>query len=708
MAGQIEAAGWLRPYDESGTAVTHTGGRGFRWIPASVPALFADLAGMRPDVDAVIDLGARLSERDGWFTGARGRLTYARLWERAQRVAGGLAAGGVRPGDRVAIRLPNGMDWCLAFLGAQAAGAVAVPVNTRFSDAEAGFVASDCGASVAIGPGDQLPDGPPLVRECAPDGLGALFYTSGTTGRPKGAMLTHRAMLSAAESARRALELSWLPEQDIRNLVPAPLFHVMGSLVQWLPTCLAGGTTVLMPAFDAGQWLRAIEAERISVLTAVPAMYWLAMRRPEFATANLGSVRRVGYGAAPTPPAQVSRLMKVFPTARLCPGYGLTETCGIVSGLPHDYALRHADAVGFAMPATDIALASAGPDGAAELLVRGPQLMSGYWNRPAATARALSGGWLHTGDIARITGDGAIKLLDRRDDVVTGVARTSTAPRSRTPWPPTQPSPRSRSSESPTTHSAGRSPPPWSRSPTRRSPPPTLSPSPAPPSPISRSRSTSPSAPTHCRATPAARSSSPRSATRPLGPRPLVTFLLVTLRFVGRHVLVARGGTVALARWSSPGPRSGRPAAVREVTGNLPEAANRAGPAGVDSPDVDAGDDQWLTPVGAFVAGHHDGLVAAGDQLLDADDGVIGPGPVPQLGGQFPAMLDGSADRVLQGRRARARRPPVPEPAFLVLRIPQVVPPANERFEFTAIISHHPASFPIRFIVLGPRAGTAP
>jgi hypothetical protein len=95
MAGQIEAAGWLRPYDESGTAVTHTGGRGFRWIPASVPALFADLAGMRPDVDAVIDLGARLSEHDGWFTGARGRLTYARLWERAQRVAGGLAAGGV-------------------------------------------------------------------------------------------------------------------------------------------------------------------------------------------------------------------------------------------------------------------------------------------------------------------------------------------------------------------------------------------------------------------------------------------------------------------------------------------------------------------------------------------------------------------------------------------------------------------------------------
>ena len=150
MAGQSQATGWLRPYDESGTAAVPGGGRAFRWIPASVPALFADLAQMRPDVDAVVDLG----QRDRLSIGIDGRLTYARLWERAQRVAGGLAARGVRPGDRVAIRLPNGNDWCLAFLGAQAAGAVAVPVNTRFTDAEAGFVTGDCGARVVIEPGD--------------------------------------------------------------------------------------------------------------------------------------------------------------------------------------------------------------------------------------------------------------------------------------------------------------------------------------------------------------------------------------------------------------------------------------------------------------------------------------------------------------------------------------------------------------------------
>jgi acyl-CoA synthetase (AMP-forming)/AMP-acid ligase II len=414
---------WLRPYDESGIEVTAEGRR-FSRLPASVPALFADLAERRPDAEAVVDAAAG----PGAPGAPGGRLSYAVLWERAQRVAGGLAARGVRPGDRVAIILPNGPDWLLSFLGTVAAGGVAVPVNTRFTDAEAGYVVSDSGARLTIGPGDPLPDGP-LTRQLSPedqfspDDLGALFYTSGTTGRPKGAMLSHRAMLSAAESARRGLELSELPSSEIRNLVPAPLFHVMGSLVQWLPTALAAGTVVLMPSFDAGEWLRLIAAERVSILTAVPAMYWLAMRRPEFAATDVSGVRRVGYGAAPTPPAQVTRLMKAFPAAKLCPGYGLTETCGVVSGLPHDYALSHADAVGFAMPGTDIALApawgtGAGTGGAGELLVRGPQLMSGYWNRPEASARTLSGGWLRTGDIARITADGAIQMLDRRDDVV--------------------------------------------------------------------------------------------------------------------------------------------------------------------------------------------------------------------------------------------------------------------------------------------------
>ncbi|MFJ8816443.1 class I adenylate-forming enzyme family protein [Amycolatopsis thermoflava] len=384
---------WIRPYDESGVEP----GPRFTGLPPSVPALFAGLAGEEPDAEAV-------AGPDG------SRVTYRELFERAARVAGGLAAQGVRPGDRVAIRLGNEVGWCLAFLGASLAGAVAVPVNTRFTDAEAAYVVADCAAAFTVQPGRALPDGPPLEREAGPDDLAALFYTSGTTGAPKGAMLTHRAILSAAEASRRALGL---PHGDVRNLVPAPLFHVMGSIVQWLPTSLAAGTTVLQRSFDAREWLRAIEAERITVLTAVPAMYRLAMHRPEFAATDVSGVRRVGYGGAPTPPDQVRRLREAFPDAELCPGYGLTETCGIVSGLPHDYTVTHADTVGFAMPATEFRLSDTG-----ELLVRGPQLMSGYWGRPEATARALAGGWLHTGDIARITADGAIQLLDRRDDVV--------------------------------------------------------------------------------------------------------------------------------------------------------------------------------------------------------------------------------------------------------------------------------------------------
>jgi len=384
---------WIRPYDESGVGP----GPRFTGLPPSLTALFGGLAGKEPDAEAVVG-------PDG------SRVTYRELFERAARVAGGLAGQGVRPGDRVAIRLGNEVGWCLAFLGASLAGAVAVPVNTRFTDAEAAYVAEDCAAAFTVEPGRALPDGPPLEREAGPDDLAALFYTSGTTGAPKGAMLTHRAILSAAEASRRALGL---PYGDVRNLVPAPLFHVMGSIVQWLPTSLAAGTTVLQRSFDAGEWLRAIEAERITVLTAVPAMYWLALQRPEFAATDVSGVRRVGYGGAPTPPDQVRRLREAFPDAELCPGYGLTETCGIVSGLPHEYTVTHADTVGFAMPATEFEVSGTG-----ELLVRGPQLMSGYWGRPEATARALAGGWLHTGDIARITGDGAIQLLDRRDDVV--------------------------------------------------------------------------------------------------------------------------------------------------------------------------------------------------------------------------------------------------------------------------------------------------
>src|SRR5436190_16892843 len=181
-------------------------------------------------------------------------LSYSELWDRAARVAGGLRAKGIERGDRVAIRLPNGLDWVLALWGAQLAGAVTVPVNTRFKDEEIKYVVDDSGSSFVFAPGEALPDGDALTTDdLAPGDLAAIFYTSGTTGFPKGAMTTHANFLSNTETARRVLNLP--DEVGIRNLVSVPLFHVTGCNSQLLVGCETAGTTVIMPAFEVGAFL---------------------------------------------------------------------------------------------------------------------------------------------------------------------------------------------------------------------------------------------------------------------------------------------------------------------------------------------------------------------------------------------------------------------------------------------------------------------
>ncbi|HEX4396094.1 MAG TPA: AMP-binding protein [Trebonia sp.] len=375
------------------------------------------LTGISPHLAALVRATVRRSPRTEAIAdlGTARRLSYAGLWDGASRVAGGLLAAGVRPGDRVAIRLPNGADWCLAFLGATLAGAIPVPVNTRLTPAEVEFIVRDSGASAVLD--GRLPDGPPAApADPDSEASAAIFYTSGTTGRPKGAVLSHRALLSAAEQCRLVLGLG--PAEPVRNLVVAPLFHILACGMQWIPALACGGTAVIAPAFEAGAWLRAIRDERIDVLNGVPAMYWQALRHPEFPGLDMSGVRRLSYGAAPTPPAQVRRLLEAFPAARMAPGYGLTEAPSVTC-LAHEDAVDHADSVGTAVPGTELALL--GPEaavGTGQLLVRGPQVMSGYWQRPEATAEAISDGWLHTGDLVSVDPAGRVRILDRRTDLI--------------------------------------------------------------------------------------------------------------------------------------------------------------------------------------------------------------------------------------------------------------------------------------------------
>jgi len=381
------------------------------------------LTGLAPHlaalVEATVSRGPRAEAIADLGTGRR--LSYADLWDGASRVAGGLLAAGTSPGDRVAIRLPNGADWCLAFLGVTLAGAIPVPVNTRLRPAEVEFIVRDSGASAVLD--GRLPDGPPAApADPASEAAAAIFYTSGTTGRPKGAVLSHRALLSAAEQCRLVLGLG--PAEPTRNLVVAPLFHILACGMQWIPALACGGTAVIAPGFEAGGWLRAIRDERIDVLNGVPAMYWQALRHPEFPGLDVSGVRLLSYGAAPTPPAQVRRLVEAFPTARMAPGYGLTEAPSVTC-LAHEDAVDHADSVGTAVPGTELALL--GPEaavGTGQLLVRGPQVMSGYWQRPEATAAAVKGegeaggGWLHTGDLVSVDPAGRVRILDRRTDLI--------------------------------------------------------------------------------------------------------------------------------------------------------------------------------------------------------------------------------------------------------------------------------------------------
>src|SRR4051812_44435496 len=386
-------------FDDSGIERGADGIARYVERPSSLVAMLRATVEAHPDLEAIVELGGD-------------RLTYQQLWDRSARVAGGLD---VAPGDRVAIRLGNGADWVLAFWGAQMAGAVVVPVNTRFAEDEVTYVIDDSGASLVLD--GALPDGEPRVHEAAgPGDLAAIFYTSGTTGFPKGAMTTHENFLSNTETARRVITLP--DEPGLRQLISVPLFHVTGCNSQLLVACETAGTTVIMPVFEVNAFLDAIADERIDLLTSVPAIYWLAISQPRFAELDTSRVRWLSYGGAPIAPELVRRIKEAFPSARVGNGFGLTECASIATYLPDEFAEARPETVGFAAPVVDVEVADPDEDGAGELLIRGPNVVAGYWNKPEQTAETFVDGWLHTGDMAIIDDDGFVSIVDRKKDMI--------------------------------------------------------------------------------------------------------------------------------------------------------------------------------------------------------------------------------------------------------------------------------------------------
>jgi steroid-24-oyl-CoA synthetase len=288
--------------------------------------------------------------------------------------------------------------------------------------------------------GDVAPDATAPEIDVDPDDDATIFYTSGTTGRPKGAVGTHRNactnlmnLFFIATRGQLRFSAPDEPTSGLQNsfLLSVPLFHATGCLASMVVNTAAGGKLVMMHHFDAERALELIEREQITVFGGVPTMALQILDSPAFASRDTSSVRSVSYGGAPAPPELVKRIKAAFPDGQPGNGYGLTETSAATSmNTGPDYVARP-DSVGTAVPVTDVAVVPEdyegpeppedgprGPEVTGELWVRGPQVVRGYWNRPEETALVFTRGWLHTGDVARIDDEGFIYIVDRAKDVI--------------------------------------------------------------------------------------------------------------------------------------------------------------------------------------------------------------------------------------------------------------------------------------------------
>lgn len=347
------------------------------------------------------------------------RLTYRELWYSASRIAGGLQEHGIGYGDRVAVRMPVGVRWVQAFLGALLSGAVPVLVHDRLPDALADRVIRDActdyildGGGSAAGYREAMPDAAAFIDDGASLGeLALLCYTSpGSAVGPRGVELTNENLLSAIRSVVGALEM---PTEGMRNLVLLPLAHASGCVDQLLPTFAVGGTVVLTP--DPAAVAETLVAERIDMVSATPRIF--AGLLPDLQGLRVERVRQVcsaGHRAelAAADPATsdsvAASLREIFPAARQWSVWGATETSGI--GLAREDAEAPRDVLGFAFGGTELALW--GPEaatGQGELLCRGPNVAPRYWNDPQTTESRFTGSWFHTGNNVSIDHTGLVR-----------------------------------------------------------------------------------------------------------------------------------------------------------------------------------------------------------------------------------------------------------------------------------------------------------
>ena len=425
------------------------------------------------------------------------RTTFAEHYRAACTLAHRLRSTfGIEQGDRVAIIMRNLPEWVIAFWGATLAGAIVVPLNAWWSGEELRYGLEDSGSRVAfvdterverirsflgglttlgalvvadehrteqkaplavyeppggappvpewpfplaLGPVDEAATPPDLVID--PEDDATIFYTSGTTGRPKGAVGTHRNMctnlmslffINTRGSTRFGSSLVDAGDKvQPAMLLSVPLFHATGCHSIMVSNLAAGGKMVMMHHFDPERALQLIEREKIGTFGGVPAMVMQVLDSPNFSKYDTSSIRGVSYGGAPAPPDLVRRIREAWPVGQPSNGYGLTETSSVTSmNAGADYVAKP-ESVGPPVPVCDVAIVSEdftgddppdttprGRQVRGELWIKGPNVVRGYWNRPDETAKTFTRGWLHTGDVAELDEEDFIYIVDRAKDMI--------------------------------------------------------------------------------------------------------------------------------------------------------------------------------------------------------------------------------------------------------------------------------------------------
>jgi long-chain acyl-CoA synthetase len=362
------------------------------------------------------------------------RLSWRGLQERVAAAAGALAQCGIRPGDRVGMLLGNRLEFPVVFLAAARLGAISVPIGVREQKPGLEYILRHCAASILVHEaelaerlptGDALPElrtrltaeefssrvasgAAPPANPSGEDETAVILYTSGTTGRPKGAMLSNLGIVHSAMNFELCMGFS----SRTRIVAAVPLSHVTGLVALLAAAVRCAGTLIILPAFKAREFLAAAERERMTYTLMVPAMYNLCLLEQDFGKYDLASWRIGSYGGAPMPGATIAALAQKLPGLALMNAYGATETTSPATFMPPEETARRRDSVGLAVPCAEIKVVEE------ELWIRGPMVVSGYWNDPGATEREFTEGFWHSGDLGSIDGEGFVRVLDRKKDMI--------------------------------------------------------------------------------------------------------------------------------------------------------------------------------------------------------------------------------------------------------------------------------------------------